>query len=398
MKRMKKLLALTALILSASLLSAFTPLQSAQDAVDTLLGKGERVNFNSPYTEMESMNEELKKYSVFLTGELHGTKMNYKMQRYYLKYFVEQHNVRYLLLEIGFAEGELLNRYLSTGNDKLLREIIGELYGSLAYNQDTYQYYKNVYLMNEKLPKEKKIRIVGIDAENQRPIAARYVKTIVPKGNAPEAIADMVAKLRKAEKYINYNGDRAFCESLAQSIKDHQKDYEAFFGDNYFYLAMLSKNLLETTTNLTQREAAIISNFNTLSLHLPKGKYYGQLGMAHIAKGKVRYDDGGGKLIETFADSINKHHPQHKGRVFSMPYFYNNCYARAANGSEVLAETLHIDDLVGQSASAIFVNKKKMPELYEYLERVGGLPTPRLGDSLVVISNSPPTTPFVANS
>lgn len=91
---------------------AFTPLQSEDEALAAFNEKGQQVDFEQPYQEFASYAAELPDYEIYLSGEGHAVNMNFAMQKYLLQYFVEQHGVRYFLMEASFSEGELLNQYL----------------------------------------------------------------------------------------------------------------------------------------------------------------------------------------------------------------------------------------------------------------------------------------------
>ena len=167
----------------------FTHLGKILRSVTTVLLQGEKVDIQGSFEELNELDEDLENYKVYLTGENHGTELSYEMQKSMTKYFVENHGVKYIILESSPAEAELLNDYLETGDVKELKKIIRTFNGSFAYNQDNYDLFKFYYEYNKELPGDKKISFIGIDINHQPQFVAMYIKKLTADlGEPPKEI------------------------------------------------------------------------------------------------------------------------------------------------------------------------------------------------------------------
>lgn len=374
----KKLYILMTVFIAMGILCGFTSIQTPEEALEILTEKGENLNFNKPYQELERLGQTFRKSEVFFSGESHAIQMNFTMQEYFAKYFIEKRGVRYILLEASYSQGELLNRYLQTGDDALLREIVESYEGTFSYNQGVYQYYKNMYEYNKSLKPEQKFTFVGIDVEYQRNLSAKFMQTLLTPRQPSFDIATNIQKLKDEKNYL----DADFLNELKASVVQFKKSYETYFGTNFFQFQMLVNNLNESTEDMAKRENAIIKNFITMYEYLPKGRYYGQFGGSHLIKQTENNE-------VSLAGYLNKSYSPLEGKVYTLQLIYNNCKYRDKDGSIKDSSLLEISTLKGETPSALFVSRERMPEFYDFVDKQVGLSQSRLGDSFYIISNSP---------
>ena len=249
--------------------------------MDKRLKKYIRENHSVIYSKKETMKDlsiidnDLKDYEIFLIGENHGVKANVELKMKFLKYFKKKINFKYYICELPFSMTYFLNRYLETGNDALLKDIYKYIKGTYAWNKDEYDYWRDLYKYNKTLPRDDKIILIGIDIEHQPKNAFRFMEYCLNNGyySKFEHVNNNLLNMLEVYHSNNFNG-----------IRD-QKLYE---------------------------------NFLSISSHLPKGKYFGQIGLSHVFQRAFPY-------VNWFASFLRNEISPFKGKVLSVAYAYQNC-------------------------------------------------------------------------
>ena len=281
--------------------------------------KGKTLNLDDMnYEALDELEKDLDQYELYLTGEAHGVQMSQRLMEYFTKFFVEKADVKYILLESGYATGELLNTYLETGDEAYLYSIIKEFKGSMAYTVDWLTYYKNIYNYNKTLPEDKKIQFVAIDVEHQRSLAVRYLQEVLPSKASPTQIEDVILGIKNWETSVDVD-DTSIAE-WNESFSRYEEIYKTYLGEKYFNFKFTLNNLTVNPKDSFARETAIINNFTTLYEVLPRGKYFGQWGSFHTALKQSEMT-----MAEPFATVVNRDYESLKNKVLSILYLYDDC-------------------------------------------------------------------------
>ncbi|MDF2700291.1 MAG: hypothetical protein K0Q49_1849 [Haloplasmataceae bacterium] len=110
------------------------------------------------------LSADLLNNHAFIASEIHGIKANYKIEYNLFTYLNKNADVHFLLLEISFSSGFLLNEYVQTGNEELLDIVFSFYKGTPFWSLEEYQFFKELYEYNKTLPT--KITLIGIDIEH----------------------------------------------------------------------------------------------------------------------------------------------------------------------------------------------------------------------------------------
>ncbi|MGN9162181.1 erythromycin esterase family protein [Clostridium sulfidigenes] len=385
-KRIILIISLSLVIVSIVSFFMFTRLGKMYRDITILMSTGKKINMEGNFQELKGIEGELKNYDVYLTGEAHGTELSYKMQQYMARYFIEEQGVRYILLEAPVSMAEILNEYLKTGDTDIIKRLVNKFEGSYAYNQDTYDLYEFYYDYNKQLPEDKKIMFVGIDVEHNNMLSAEYLTYLTNElGEPPTKIADIVKRLKK----YDWGSDYFLFNDIRKSLKDDENVYKEYLGEDFFYFNKVVKNVF--TENQTVREATIVQNFKDFYEKLPKGKYYGQFGGAHVYK-KIRTEYTCGEdPINTFANSVNNDYGPLKGRVYSMIYMYMNSY-NSLSGEEYNISEINIPYIDGSGSVRLYtpISDKKVLKILKYY----GLKQEDVGDAFFLIKDSKASPKF----
>lgn len=90
-------------------------------------------NHASLFTDAKAMDLiDTDKFDLFISGESHAIEKNFRQQLFLIKYLHENANVNYILAEDGVGSAGLMNMYLQTGDEQILKDIFAELRGTMA--------------------------------------------------------------------------------------------------------------------------------------------------------------------------------------------------------------------------------------------------------------------------
>lgn len=225
--------------------------------------------------DLSIMDSDLEANKIFLIGENHGVKANVDLKMKFLKYFKEKTNFKYYICELPFSMTYFLNKYLKTGDHNILMDIYEPIKGTDAWNKDEYNFWIDLYKYNGKFSEDDRIVPIGIDIEHQ------------PKN---------------AFKFMEYSLENGYYSKFRFVNKNLLNMLDVYQGNNFNGI----------------RDEKIYENFLKISSHLPKGKYFGQMGLSHVFQRPFPY-------VNWFASSLNKNASTFKGKVLSIAYAYEDC-------------------------------------------------------------------------
>ncbi|CCQ92807.1 hypothetical protein CULT_110045 [[Clostridium] ultunense Esp] len=270
---------------------------------------------------------DLRNKEIFLTGENHGVKANAELRMKFLKYIKEKTDFRYYLCEIPYSMAYFLNLYLEIGNEDILKEVYISLKGTDAWNKDDYEHWKEVYEFNKGLPKEKRITIVGIDIEHQPENAFKFMDYCISSQyifKEMEEIANYINLINKRNVNISSHELIRFCEKLVDELVSKEDLYKTLLGENFYGFKHVNRNLLNmlevySSNNFNGvRDKKMYLNFLELDKRLPKGKYFGQIGLSHVFQKSFPH-------VTWFGAALNSQKSKFKGKILSIAYAYHNC-------------------------------------------------------------------------
>ncbi len=291
----------------------------------------------SEFKDLDIMDSDIEGKEIFFTAELHGTKANEQLNMKFLKYFKEKTDFKYYLCELPYSDTYFINKYLDTGDIKILEEIYKPLKGTFGWNKDGYNHWKKLYEYNNTLPKESRIEVIGVDIEHQPINAYRFLVNVLPDKEAPKEIKAVIDKIKSTVNDLD-----KFDETFAQCSKELQKDienkedmYREYLGENFTGFNLANLNILNKVNidnhiedqvdwNNT-RDKMMYENFQVLQNELPNGKYYGQWGLSHTFQSKE-------KDKMWFAAYLNSDDSIFKDKILTVIYNYDSCERMGKSG------------------------------------------------------------------
>lgn len=280
------------------------------------------------------LDADIARSDIILTGEQHAIKDSTELQLEWIRYLHEAAGVRYILSEMSYSGAELFNEYLRTGDAKLLDTIMDSTKGSSYWNQSQADLWKKLYEYNRTLPETEQLRIVGIDIEHITALSNLYIQKMMERPGVPDPVRADWDKLRNIDRSL---ARAAYSQELGKQLREAMERNDALyreaFGGDLLGLQLVSDNLLHLAAfikasnnpNETEafkiREDAIYSNFLKQHARLPRGKYFGQMGGAHILQRPIHPDQ-----VPFAARLDSREDSPFRNRVLSIQYEYGNSY------------------------------------------------------------------------
>lgn len=339
------------------------------------------------YSDIKALDKALKDKEILFIGETHRLKENVEIQQKFLNFLIDNWNLKYYVLETGYAQTMLMNEYLKTGDEELLNEVFQELgWISSAFSQDQLEMMKAIYEKNKNLSEEKKITIIGIDAPQvSEELTLKYIEMLIKKvDNFPNELLVFQKNMEElCSKQFNTTAlglpkekrDNIIKEimPLISEIKEHiaqnRNLYESTFKEDLFhieYIVSAIENMQKipqlvgvssiesNEDSLNVRDVYIYENFEKVYEHYPKGKYYFQMGSGHVDQKPIR--------IKTIASHI-QNNDKFKGKIYSIKTFYGDTYIARPSGektpvhSNISSELdATLVNLFGNEYENIFIN------------------------------------------
>jgi hypothetical protein len=238
--------------------------------------------------------QDLAQSRLFLSGELHGVGLNQPVQGYLLRFFHQYAGVRVLVLEQPFSVVKLAQHYLETGLGPDLDAYLLALHYSYAYTQQQADFLRQLRHYNQAQPEAERIRLVGLDLENQFAATANFLHQLLPS-SLPLALApvrEVVDSLDLAVPSL------AQVKRLAQCLDSSLRHQAAMWATTLpagpltelRQVSILLSAQLQVMehpgfgrTFYRLREAAIVQAFRLLAEQVPpETKFFGQWGQAHV--------------------------------------------------------------------------------------------------------------------
>ena len=327
----------------------------------------------------------LDNYEVFLTGEIHTMAKSDEFKKTFFSYLNKNAGVKNIIEEVGFCSGLLLNRYLQTGNEEDLNFYMEQLKGTMAYNEEKYEFFKWLCEYNLQLDEEDRITIFGIDIEHQPLTAIKGISTLIDTNK------EIPQSLEQAINYVKENNQIAIIY-LNKAYKENKKDCKEYFGENFIIFENCIKNLYRKETENDTRDKVMMENFSFIYSLNKDEKFFGQLGSEHIYQDYINSDYMSRDDVR-FGTLLNKNNSPVKDKVYSLLCVYrniDNTYPSKQVFDYSLIRSYKDDTFVdlSQENSPFYKNK------YFFKDKKGTGVTCDYIQGLMILINSNQTTPF----
>jgi len=117
---------------------------------------------------------------LFVLGEHHGTLANSEFSKIMIPALVANRNLRVIVLETGYAQGILWNRYVNGGDETIRTDIMNSLGSTASCTQEHAAFFSWLRDYNLALPSDSRLTVIGMDIDHQwfpvRTIVEEYIQ------------------------------------------------------------------------------------------------------------------------------------------------------------------------------------------------------------------------------
>ncbi len=203
------------------------------------------------YSALEIFDDSVKDKKIVLTNEEIGIKENAQIQYKFITYLMDTWELKYYLVDIGYAEAAIINEYLRTGDETLLE--------SYAFIGDSkLDMLKKLYQKNSQLDDNKKLNVVGIGINESLEFIDLYFKRIINRNPALtemqiENINKFLENLKSEEIITNISNDEELSkrneiilkhiDNFYSDINGNEKEYKEALNDDLNNIKIVLNNI-----------------------------------------------------------------------------------------------------------------------------------------------------------
>lgn len=227
-----------------------------------------------------------------------------------LSHLHENANVRILAIEQGRSTAWLANKYLTTGDTTILRQIVRN---TMYWGKENYQFFIDLYEFNQQYSEDDQIRVESIDIEYKMESAILVINEMIRGKTIPETLTNTIGTFQRLfndtkdhrEQFdglaVMYYYDKETVGKLvaftAYDMEQNNNPYQDFFGTMYDQFERMIEEMnaglrfdyTNPNTNYKFRDRLIYNNALEL---ISENRNVGILcvfGLAHTEKGSSLY-------------------------------------------------------------------------------------------------------------
>lgn len=244
---------------------------------------------------------------IFIAGEIHGVKENSQVKFDLIEYLVNNNGVRKIVLELVFFDSMALNKYLQTGNEKILHSMINNYPCTYAFSKNEIIFWQRLYKYNARLEKSKKLTVVGVDCNGKVDSIYKYILFLLRKQELfskkdSRTLLNTIQVFKKNIKENAAEGAEKTEEKVYQLLNgysERKSEAYVFFKNLVDELFAHGNMLLYPDKRKEIRENYICQKILEEYSKIPsEGKIFGQFGVLHVSSDITNKNAAVEKIIE----------------------------------------------------------------------------------------------------
>jgi hypothetical protein len=375
--------------------------------------------FGQTSKENNSAQIPTPKSNIYWLGEGHATALNYDIAFDLYCKIDSAFGVNYILLESNFLQTHYLNKYMKSGDSKVLDLAFSTTVGTFGWTKEHKAYYERIYAHEQNKTKEKRIQFVGIDIEH----GYWHTHKFLVDSLVPSTISDsnrIISKIRKplssSTDFLNYY------KRLYDDVIKNEEAYKSILVEKYELVKYLIKNIYNITycqslpSSLwnNTRDSLIYENFkwHNECLNFGNNVAFGLWGTDHIFQAKTK--DGTTFIAGHIANkqpeiSQTGYRMLYTKSSFNLPTFFIPGFARwiFRDKKYIKIKSLNNDKIWAKVSGMRFLKKRKnrgfnyplhVDSIPKKINLVGNrkseYPNSDYFQYIILVRNSPACTPL----
>ncbi|WP_313349321.1 hypothetical protein [Empedobacter sp.] len=248
------------------------------------------------------------KFNLIGFGAYHGSAKTENVEINLLNSILKNNSIKYYLPETDFSIAHYFNEYLKTGDTHQLKDLVTQ-YGVRVPQERTIEVFnkwKNLKKINDKLPNDKKIKVVGIDLQVNYKYVSKHILELTDNSDHHLEHLNKIEEMVKIDTTSFSMNKKGYAYKV---LKDFVNDYEIDKSKyenhiiNKFDFEHIIKNLKISFSDKSEREKVMYDNYLSLdSKYDFKNKpQFLRMGFFHLEKareGEKGYPSFFARLIE----------------------------------------------------------------------------------------------------
>lgn len=232
-----------------------------------------------------------KDFKIIGFGAYHGSAKTEETEHTLLKSLTKNGTIKYYLPETDFSIGHYFNQYLKTGDTLLLKDLVKHYGIRVPQEQsiETYNKWQEIKILNDNLPQENKLTVVGIDyMVSYKYTSSHLLEVIDFKKNKEKSLREIANMVKTDTTDFSRYYDSYSKNILKTFVNDYEKNPSKFEDDinDKFIFQHIIKNLNISFDDSANREKVIFTNYKELSsfYKFDKNPQFLRFGFGHLQK------------------------------------------------------------------------------------------------------------------
>ncbi len=350
------------------------------------------------------LDNELGKYNFFCANEYHRSAMALEQKKAFITYLKENKGLDKLVIELPYAYGYWINKYLDTGDTLLLRNVTSKWWAydkfrkNLAISHDSFAFFEWLYGFNKKHDKPVKVAAIDLDEAQHAALELWSIKKFLMTDSLYTLFKKSYPKLNKLikDETPGLGSTKSWKVNFEIELKVNETKVKQVLGSEFDEMQKILLGIDDVIERYTikdkerrqQRESVLIRNFKREIK--PTDIIYAQFGAGHLFLHQdYLYERRGYKFVMTVIED----EPLYKGRTLNIFVHCAECnlgssrtaykpYRLKENGGSTshgpvdgIEERdfhLKIDSLLNNKSSSIDIRNSKdellqLSKLYQFL-------------------------------
>lgn len=232
-------------------------------------------------------------FNIIGFGAYHGSAKTENVEIDLIKSLLKNKSIKYYLPETDFSIAHYFNEFLINGDTVLLKDLIKQ-YGIRVPQErsvEVYEKWKELKNINDQLPENKKIKVIGIDFQVNYKYVSKHILELINDSENELTPINEIKKMVKIDTTSFSLGDKSYAYMvLKKFVEDYENNKESYEKHilNKIDFRHIIKNLRISFTGKIDRDKIMFENYLTLDTiyNFKNNPQFLRMGFFHLEKSR----------------------------------------------------------------------------------------------------------------
>lgn len=221
-------------------------------------------------------------------GAFHGSSKTEETEIIIIKELSENHNLKYYLPETDFSTANYFQKYIETGDEQLLKELVIE-YAAMIPQEKSVEVFEKWKAIQPLLLKNN-IRVVGVDKITSYKFTVKQLLSITKQNDNwsyRDSLKIQLENVNTVWSLFDNQSMKVLMQRFVEDYEKHEADFSRLVTDDFSFNHII-KNL-KHTYQTNAREPFIYDNYLILNKKyaLNASLQFSRFGIFHIMKNRI---------------------------------------------------------------------------------------------------------------